>query len=450
MKNYNNYKKTFSELPEVEYAIEPDWELVLNILKVRRHSGSITEENFVQDLKAFFDEKGATTYRDTFGNLYVTKGEATQYRCLVAHTDINQAYRDDVRIYMNKDWIFGFDMEEGCQCGVGADDGIGISLAIEMFNRFDAIKLFFPLQEEIGCIGSGKCEVEFFSNCTMIVQGDRRSFTNDLITFTNGIEVCSQEFVDAASEISLKYGYAKANGICTDVGKIKANSAVTCVAMNISIGYAFEHSDKEVISKKHYQNAVNYVYDLLVGLGGVKWEHTYVAPVYKAPVPTSARQINIWEEDIYDDYYSSRYGQSYWENTSKDSQPKEARSSELSQKHSSFNIPVATDTNVEEETDIDVADEWYMEMYPQYVETEKRLELRHYKCDDVYISSALPNQGTIDDMILDGVCPCCRNEILPDNFLLITTSCNDCFSMFNIPPEDYDAMYGEEEKFGVI
>ena len=203
-------------------------------------------------------------------------------------------------------------------------------------------------------------------------------------------------------------------------------------------------------SKKHYQNAVNYVYDLLVGLGGVKWEHTYVAPVYKAPVPTSARQINIWEDDIYDDYYSSRYGQSYWENTSKDSHPKEAKSTELSQKHSSFNVPIATDTNVEEEIDYDVSDEWYMQMYPQYIETEKRLELRHYKCDDVYISSALPNQKTIDDMILDGVCPCCRNEILPDNFLLITTSCNDCFSMFNIPPEDYDAMYGEGERFGVI
>jgi hypothetical protein len=51
----------------------------------------------------------------------------------------------------------------------------------------------------------------------MILQGDRRSFSNDLITFTNGIETCSQEFVDAASEISLKYGYAAARGICTDI-----------------------------------------------------------------------------------------------------------------------------------------------------------------------------------------------------------------------------------------
>jgi hypothetical protein len=277
----------------------------------------------------------------------------------------------------------------------------------------------------------------------MILQGDRRSFTNDLITFTNGIQTCSQEFVDAASEISLKYGYAAANGICTDIGAIKKNSAVTCIACNISIGYAFEHSDKEVISRKHYQNAVNYVYDLLVGLGGVKWEHTYVAPVYKAPVPTSARQTRIWEDDIYDDYYSSRYGQSYWENTTKDSEPKEARSGELSAKNSSFNVPRATDTNVEE--DVSLLDEWYMEMYPQYVEPQERLDLKHHKCNDVYLSSALPNQDTIDDMLLDGVCPCCRNEILPDNFLLLNTSCDDCFSTFNIPPDDYEAMYSDKK-----
>jgi tripeptide aminopeptidase len=217
MKNYNNYKKTFSELPEVEYAIEPDWELVLNILKVRRHSNTPVEVQFVADLQEFFNTKGAVTSRDAFGNLYVVKGEATQYRCLVAHTDINQTHRDNVRVYMNKDWIFGFDMEEGCQCGLGADDGIGISLAIEMFNRFDAIKLFFPMQEEIGCIGSSRCDVSFFSDCTMILQGDRRSFSNDLIVFTNGIQTCSEEFVEAASEISDKYGYAAANGICTDI-----------------------------------------------------------------------------------------------------------------------------------------------------------------------------------------------------------------------------------------
>lgn len=447
MKNNYNYKKTFSELPEVEYAIEPDWELVLNILKLRRHSHSPVQDQFVDDLQEFFDGKGAVTSRDTYGNLYVIKGEADQYRCMVAHTDINQAKRANVRVYMNKDWIFGFDMEEGCQCGVGADDGIGISLAIEMFNRFDTIKLFFPMDEEVGCIGSSKCDVSFFSDCTMILQGDRRSFTNDLIVFTNGIETCSQEFVDAASEISDKYGYAAANGICTDVGAIKKNSAVTCIACNISIGYVNEHSDREVISRKHYKNAVNYVYDLLVGLGGVKWEHTYVAPVYKAPVPTSARQTSMWEdEEFYNDYYSSRYGESYWEKYSKaDSLPKEAGNTQKYKEYNPFDLPVATDTNEEEE--FNSLDEWYVEMYPEYLEDEHRVKLRHYKCDEVYLTSGLPNQKTIDDMLEANVCPCCRNEIIADNFLLLNTACNDCFSVFNIIPEDYEVMYEDTKKF---
>lgn len=445
MKNNYNYKKTFSELPEVKYAIEPDWELVLNILKVRRHSHTEVQDIFVDDLQEFFNTKGAVTSRDTYGNLYVVKGEADQYRCMVAHTDINQAKRDNVRVYMNQDWIFGFDMEEGCQCGLGADDGIGISLAIEMFNRFDTIKLFFPKDEETGMCGSNAADKTFFSDCTMILQGDRRSFTNDLVTFTNGIETCSQEFVDAASEISDKYGYAKANGIATDIGSLKRSPLVNCIACNISIGYVNEHSDKEVVSRNHYRNAVNYVYDLLVGLGGVKWEHTYVAPVYKAPVPTSARQTNLWENDIYNDYYSSRYGESYWEKYSKaDSFPKEAGSPKLLEEGSSFNVPIATDTNLEEE-EYSPSDEWYLTMYPEFIEDEHRVKLKHHKCDDVYLSSALPNQSTIDNMILEGVCPSCRNEINPDNFLLINTYCDDCFSVFNIPADDYEAMYVTNE-----
>lgn len=427
----NNYKKTFSDLPEVEYAIEPDWDLVVKILKQRRYSRSEAQDIFVDELQSFFDKKGVLTRRDTYGNLYVTKGNASLYRCLVAHTDINQQERDNVRVYMNRDWIFGFDMEEGCQCGLGADDGIGISLAIEMFNRFDNIKLFFPKDEEIGMHGSSAADKSFFSDCSMIVQGDRRSFTNDLVTFTNGIEVCSQEFVDAAAEISLKYGYAAARGIATDVGTLKRSELVNCVAMNISIGYAFEHTDKEVISKRHYRNAVNYVYDLLVGMGEVKWEHVYTPPVYKAPTPTSARQRTLFDyddyEDIYESYYTGRYGKNYWEE----------ETSQLSKS------PVI-DKGLEEEESLELTDQdnWILDNYPEFNDPVQRTSLMHIKCDDIYKTPSLPDQDKIDEMIDANICPCCRSHIQADNILNLTTVCTDCFSVFNIPPDDYEYYNG--------
>jgi hypothetical protein len=435
MQNYatNTYKKTFSDLPEVNYAIEPDWELVINILKKRRHSYSKEQDIFVDELQDFFNKQGATTSRDAYGSLYVVKGQSDLYRCMVAHTDINQTRRNNVRVYMSKEWIFGFDMEEGCQCGLGADDGIGISLAIEMFNRFDAIKLFFPKDEEVGCVGSNQCDVSFFSDCSMILQGDRRSFSNDLITFTNGIETCSQEFVDAASEISLKYGYAAARGICTDVGSIKKNAEVDCIACNISIGYAFEHTDKEVISKAHYRNAVNYVYDLLVGMGEVKWEHVYTIPVYKAPSPTSPRQGNLFEQDYaygYEDYYTGRYGKDFWEVPDcKDPFKEAAKATE----------------EAEEEYEMTEVDRWVFDKYPQYNLPENRIKFKHIKCNDVYITSPLPDQDIIDDMIDKGTCPCCLNPIFADNILNITTVCNDCFSVFNIPEEEYDFYNGSDD-----
>jgi hypothetical protein len=432
--NNYNYKKTFSELPEVTYTIEPDWDLLLGILKQRRYSKSEAQDIFVDELQAFFDAKDAITSRDNYGNLYVVKGEAAQYRCMVAHTDINQAIRDRVHLYMNNEWIFGFDMDEGCQAGMGADDGVGIAIAIEMFNRFDTIKLFFPKDEEVGMHGSTAADKSFFSDCTMILQPDRRSFTNDLVTFTNGIETCSQEFVDAASEISLKYGYAAARGIATDIGSLKRSSLVNCIACNVSCGYAHEHSDKEVISRQHYRNAMNYIYDLLVGMGEVKWEHVYVAPVYIPPAPTSARQGNLFEEDEYDyaEFYSGRYGQNYWYGDSnKDYTPKEAKTKV-------FDIKGREEVGKTKfKSDADAIDEWYWENYPEFIEEEGREKLKHYKCNDFYLTSALPPQIEIDNMIEKNVCPCCRNKIIPDNILFLNTVCQDCFSTFNIPEEDY-------------
>lgn len=190
--------------------------------------------------------------------------------------------------------------------------------------------------------------------------------------------------------------------------------------MNISVGYAFEHTDKEVISKKHYRNAVNYVYDLLVGMGEVKWEHVYTAPVYKASNPTSARQTSLfdWSEPI-----------------------------------SKLPEPPLPSKGLEEEEEkpliLTEQDNWMLDTYPEFNDVEQRHKLKHIKCDDIYLTPSLPKQEVIDDMIDKGICPVCRGDIKADNVLNLTTVCTDCFSVFNIPPDDYEFYKGsmKEELF---
>ena len=61
----------------------------------------------------------------------------------------------------------------------------------------------------------------------MILQLDGRSYTTDLITYTNGIKTCSPEFVEAASEIMATYTYSENNGVATDVGSLKKSKSVS-------------------------------------------------------------------------------------------------------------------------------------------------------------------------------------------------------------------------------
>lgn len=209
--------RVLPQVPIQEHKIKVDYAKLLDILSVRRYSKSEVQNKFVDDLFTYFTKKGVIVEVDEYGNLYITKGKADLYRCAVAHVDINQAERDRVRVYKNENWIFGFDLEQGEQCGIGADDSVGVYFAIEMFNHFDNFKIFFAKDEEIGCIGSNRADTSFFSDCSMIIQLDRRSYTTDLITYTNGIKVCSPEFVEAASAIMDKYGYKENNGIATDI-----------------------------------------------------------------------------------------------------------------------------------------------------------------------------------------------------------------------------------------
>ena len=419
MIKYNNYsiKEAVAHINSDlnTYEIQPDMDYLKSVLSLRRYSKSKTQDNFANTLEEFYSKQKAIVERDSYGNVYVTKGLTDLYPCMVAHLDINQTKRDNVTLHVSGDIMFGFDSDEGVQAGMGADDGCGIALAYEMFKRFDNIKLFFPKNEEVGCIGSNNCDTTFFTNCSMILQGDRRSYTTDLITHTNGIQTCSKEFVNAASEIMDRFGYSENRGVCTDIGAIKKDSIVDSIACNISIGYFNEHSDEEVISIKAYYNAVNFVYNLVKELGNQKWHHIH-----------QPKQLDLFNNGK----TKSKIDQG-WSGSSSFSNYDFGYDYFVNDTNSPFDTVKKTSKDVAALKTIDEAyNDYVLDVYAMMKETENRDNLESWdpELEDI---KEFCSQEEIDSLLMQEMCPYCLDKVEISNELLLNISCATCYSFFN-------------------
>lgn len=198
---------------------------------------------------------GVTISQDKAGNLYLTKGVSESYPCICAHMDqVQHLHPKDFECVEGDDVIFGYSKKTRSQCGLGADDKNGLFIALECLASYDVMKCAFFVAEEIGCVGSGSADMEFFKDCRYCIQVDRRG-NGDMVTDIHG-RMCSDEFIrDAAPE---KYGYAPSSGAMTDVLELTENGVgISCV--NLSCGYYAPHTDNEYTSKSDVQKCYDFV-----------------------------------------------------------------------------------------------------------------------------------------------------------------------------------------------
>jgi hypothetical protein len=135
----------------------------------------------------------------------------------------------------------------------------------------------------------------FFKNCSFVIQLDRRSFTTDIIEYTNGCQVLSEDFKKAVTPICQRYGYKFNKGTSTDVGELVWNNIGIC-AFNFSNGSFNEHRDYETCSIPHLLNAINAGYEIIKELGyKKKWKHK------NQPKFVKSKTDNY--EDIWGDYW---------------------------------------------------------------------------------------------------------------------------------------------------
>lgn len=287
------YKRQIKLIPHIspnkKYFKEVDVELLKSLFLFQTPSrDAIRQASFMAYLLNWLRQnniKFKFKY-DNVGNLYITKGTSKIYPAIVSHVDTVHSYNRDMTVCNTKNLILGVDNLTGEQCGIGADPKNGVYFALQMLKKLDTCKVVFFVDEECGCVGSGQADLTFFSDCSLICQLDRRSFTTDIIEHTNGIQVLSQEFKDAVDPILQDYGYDFNYGTSTDVGALVKNGVGIC-AFNFSNGSFNEHCDYEVCSIPHLLNAVNGAYAIILNLGyKQRWLHT----------PPKNNDFGIWDD----------------------------------------------------------------------------------------------------------------------------------------------------------
>lgn len=193
---------------------------------------------------------------DKIGNLYITKGQAETYPCIVAHLDqVQRLHSKDFRAIETEDIIFGYSPSNRRQEGLGADDKNGIWVALQCLMKYEALKIAFFVGEEVGCVGSSAANLNFFSNCRFVIQPDRRGYS-DVITQISWESLCSEQFL---SEIQPEqFGYKPTDGLMTDIQALRGNGLeISCI--NLSCGYYEPHTDREFTIKNDLKNCLEYV-----------------------------------------------------------------------------------------------------------------------------------------------------------------------------------------------
>lgn len=222
----------------------------------------------------------AMVSNDNAGNLYVVKGNAETYPCIVAHLDqVQDPHEKDFCCYVVDGKVFGFCPSKVELRGLGADDKNGIWVALKCLQKYDAMKCAFFVGEEIGCVGSSKADIDFFRHCRWVVQCDRKN-GSDLITDAGWTELCSRDFVVALSEGMEKYGYKETDGLMTDVMTLKESGLdVSCV--NMSCGYYRPHTEEEYTDLAELQNCLEFVEWIVENVTDV-YPHEYEPKSWKS------------------------------------------------------------------------------------------------------------------------------------------------------------------------
>jgi hypothetical protein len=252
-----------------------DKDFVYDTMSVPTHSGD--EYRLVEYIVFWCLRNGIKYEFDSYGNIYLTKGEIAEgeyYPCLTSHLDTVQTKQATFARFSVNMKIVTTRTNEGHKIaidggiGIGADDKGGVCISLSMFKYFDKLKACFFLEEEKGCIGSGKMEKEWFDNVGYVIGYD----SPDLFRAAwacSGVKLFSYDFYENyIKPVCDKWGLKKGcffSEPYTDVKNIRIDTHIAC--MNFGNGGYGAHGPNEYSVIEHMDHALGMGIDLVKHIG---------------------------------------------------------------------------------------------------------------------------------------------------------------------------------------
>jgi putative aminopeptidase FrvX len=237
------------------------------------HSPSGIEGPMIEFIKAKLKKLELKFTIDEWGNIYVQKGLAANYPCIVAHMDEVHTKRSKGYevITIRDEIIVGYDKLIKDYHGIGADDKNGIWCCLKALEDFEVLKVAFFTEEETGGTGSMNSNLKFFRDCRFVLQCDRKG-NSDFVTEIYGTSLCSKKFI---KDIDLKAnGYKEATGMFTDIYNLKTRKLPISVC-NMSCGYYNPHTKTELTNIEDLYKCYSFVSHIIENCTSV-YQHTYV------------------------------------------------------------------------------------------------------------------------------------------------------------------------------
>ena len=223
---------------------------LLNILTYRRQHESEGEREFSEiyfkDFKTLKNEEG-----ETLAYIYDNHNKKAKTNILwSAHIDTMHNSKPELitqEVFMDAFGTAFVDQASDC---LGADDGAGVFLMLEMIDANVEGTYIFHRGEERGGWGSSQVaelHADYIKQFTHAIAFDRRGNTS-IITHQRGGRCASDDIGSALIKLFGKDFQLDTTGIYTDTAEY-AHLVPEC--LNISIGYQSEHTSNETLDTNH-------------------------------------------------------------------------------------------------------------------------------------------------------------------------------------------------------
>jgi hypothetical protein len=249
----SKFEKYYSEkkvpILEIEEQDRNDSiELMRSIFEIQSVSGEMSEmSSFIFDFVNNLKDESVSINSDTYGNIYVTKGDAITYPCIVSHIDtVHDIIQDkDYKVINSETEFFAINTYRRTSTGIGGDDNNGIYCCLDNLLREDVIKLAFFVDEEIGCVGSSQCNMDFFDDVSFVLQADRKGY-EDVAVIIMGCDMMDDNLFSVIEGSLKEHGREVCDGGLTDVYQLAQRGLEVSMA-NFSCGYYQPHSSQEYV-----------------------------------------------------------------------------------------------------------------------------------------------------------------------------------------------------------